>query len=305
VPGSFEPVMFAISQRAVCDIHQGSGFAPGDRPFGGALYIVGDIPAANALTAPDQLKYRVQVRQDGSPSWQTLANDFGVTLDQQSGPGTLTQVPFTQQVDAAGYYTYRDYGIGTNTWRRVAAPYTGLLAVWNTAQPMTGKWEIRVEALDPSGPTTYSAAVTDCVDGTSRQDVIVKLDEVPPVVSISIEEFSTDGGTTWHPAAECDDFARGVKIRGHYSVGDEHFSSLSLRVEPAGAANGAAVVPSSRAYPIVPTGGETGTWTLDTSAMDPCGYVVRIEAHDRTIVNASGGWHAFDTVGFCLRQPGT
>jgi hypothetical protein len=306
VPGSFRPVFFNISTVAVCDIDQGTGFAPADRPFGAALYIVGDIPAANVLVAADQLKYKIQYRQLPAGGWQTLANDFSVTVDQQFGPGTLTQVPLTQQVDGAGYYTYREYGIGTSTWRRVAAPYAGLLGVWNTADPMTGRWEIHIEALDTLTNTTYIADVTHCGDGTTRQTVIVKLDELRPTPNITITDFSTDGGVTWQPAAACDDFVKGVWIRGQYTVSDQHFGTLELRVDPVAAANGATVEPSSRTYylpDLVPTGGETGTWTLKTGPMDACGYVIRLDAYDRTIVSAGGGWHDFATVGFCLREP--
>jgi hypothetical protein len=92
-------------------------------------------------------------------------------------------------------------------------------------------------------------------------------------------------------------------VRGTYSVSDEHFGGLSMAVEPTGPANGAAVVPSSRSYPVVPTVGEAGTWTLDTSPMLPCGYVIHLSVGDRTIVSAGGGWHASATVGFCLRKP--
>jgi hypothetical protein len=51
----------------------------------------------------------------------------------------------------------------------------------------------------------------------------------------------------------------------------------------------------------VPTTGEAGTWTLDTTGMDPCGYVIRLYATDRTNVNSTGNAYdmAYD-VGFCL-----
>src|SRR5262249_34296621 len=160
-----------------------------------------------------QLKYKITYQQLPGGSWQTLGNDFDVTVDEQFGPGTLTQAPLKQQVDSAGYYTYRDYGVGTNTWRRIAAPYVGLLGVRNTAKPMAAQWKLRIEAFDPSGPTTYMAEVTHCGDGSTRQDVIVKLDEVQPTPSITITDFSTDGGVTWQPAAACDDLTKGVRIR--------------------------------------------------------------------------------------------
>ena len=60
--------------------------------------------------------------------------------------------------------------------------------------------------------------------------------------------------------------------------------------------------PSNRSYPLqVPTTGEAGNWTLDTHGIDPCGYVLRLYASDRTNVNSTG--NAFDMaydVGFCL-----
>lgn len=307
VPGDFKPVLFNVSSVAVCDIDQATGLAPGDRPFGGALYIVGAIPAADGLATPDRFKYRIFYRQAPAGGWQPLTTDFGVTVDMQIGPGNLWQLPLLQQVDAvgpyAGYFTYREYGIGTNTWRRIAAPYMGLLGVWSTAQPMSGRWEIRVEAIDTFSNVTYVAETTHCLDGTTRQNVIVKLDEYLPVPSITITDFSTDGGVNWQPAVPCDELVQGVLIRGTYSVSDDHFGVLTLAVEPVGPAGGAAPSPALRQYIPVPTTGETGTWTLDTAPMAPCGYVVRIDAYDRTIVSGGGGWHDYDSVGFCLRKP--
>ena len=306
VPGDFKPVIFNVSTVAVCDIDQATGYAPGDRPFGGALYIVGDIPGADSITTPDRFKYRLFVRE-GAGGWQPVANAFNVSVDEQSGPGTLAQVPLVQQVDPAGpytgYYTYREFGVGTGTWRRIAAPFAGLLGVWSTGQPMTGTWEIRIEAVDTTSGTTYLADTTHCPDGTTRANVIVRLDEVPPVPAITITEISTDGGATWQPAAACGEFLPGVRIRGTYSVTDEHFGSLTMTVEPAGPAMGATVSPPSRHYIPVPTGGESATWMLNTTGMLPCGYVIRLDVYDRTIVSAGGGWHDFATVGFCLKHP--
>ena len=307
-PGDFRPVLFNISTVAVCDIDPNTGLAAGERPFGGAVYIVGDIPGADSLTTPDRIKYRLSVRQLPGGGWQPVANDFAVTLDHYNA-GLLTQTPFMQQVDGAGYYTWRDFGIGTGTWRRVAAPFVGLLGQWNTGVPMMGRWEIRVEALDTLTNTPYLAETTFCPDGSTRQNAVVALDELPPVPAIAITDVSTDGGLTWQPAADCGNFAPGVWLRGTYSVSDEHFGALDLNVEPPGPAHGAkpvhgvppATTPFPRSYPAVPTAGETATWTLDTTGMDPCGYVVRIDTGDRTIVSASGGWTAAASVGFCLR----
>ena len=88
---------------------------------------------------------------------------------------------------------------------------------------------------------------------------------------------------------------------GTDSVTDEHFGSLSLSLQPSGHAHGAAVNPSSRSYPVVPTTGEFGNWTLNTAGMDACGDTIQLSSSDRTIVHCGTTWQnngAF--VGFCL-----
>ena len=82
-----------------------------------------------------------------------------------------------------------------------------------------------------------------------------------------------------------------------------------MAVEPSGPANGAVVNPSVRSFTSpatpgsVPTTGETGTWTLNTAGMLPCGYVIHLSTSDRTIVSGGGGWPGSAIVGFCLRKP--
>ena len=82
---------------------------------------------------------------------------------------------------------------------------------------------------------------------------------------------------------------------------------------PDGPANGAIAHPdlpfvvsgtsACRSFPVVSTSGEAGTWTLDTAGMEPCGYVIRLTACDRTnygsVGNALCGGH---DIGFCLEE---
>jgi len=221
-----------------------------------------------------------------------------------------------QSVDGDGFYTYREYGTPvTGGWRRVSS-LNRLLAAWNTSAPMTGLWEIRIEAKDTLTNTLYLAGTTICaVDGTTRQNVKVWLDEVAPTADVVITGFSIGPGPI-QPAGDCATFTKGVIIHGTYSVSDEHFGSLSLTIQPAGPANGATINPPSRVYgppDFVPTTGESGTWTLDTGPMDPCGYVVRLSTSDRTRVgfgNGTGGGffvgrYNEDFSGFCLEAPET
>jgi hypothetical protein len=110
------------------------------------------------------------------------------------------------------------------------------------------------------------------------------------------------------PAGDCGKFPVGTILKGTYEVHDpgvtspdQHFGELTLDVIPDGPANGAAPSPSSRSWPVVSTNGEAGTWTLDTSVMDPCGYVLRLGASDRTNVNSVGNHFGMTyDVGFCL-----
>jgi hypothetical protein len=50
------------------------------------------------------------------------------------------------------------------------------------------------------------------------------------------------------------------------------------------------------------TFGDSGTWTLDTTGVPPCGYVVVLGAYDQTIVNSGFiGNYGQASVGFCLK----
>ncbi|MGI8924550.1 MAG: hypothetical protein ACR2HJ_11040 [Fimbriimonadales bacterium] len=110
-------------------------------------------------------------------------------------------------------------------------------------------------------------------------------------------------GTGDVEVAGCATLEAGNWIHGTYSVSDEHFGSLYLDVQPQGVpgANGATPNPASKAYPIVPTLGENGTWKLVTTPMSACGYVIRLRIWDRTIVSSNGGWYCEDFEGFCLK----
>ena len=149
-----------------------------------------------------------------------------------------------------------------------------------------------------------------CGGAAPHDTVRVYLDEVAPNVELKVTGF-TRGGVFNPGGLPCGPYQVGDIIQGTYKVEDEHFGSLSLTVEPAGASHGHAVSPSSRAFLVdAPTSGATGTWTLDTGAvgglpaMEPCGYVVRLVGYDRTIVgNYYGGWSNLETLGFCLKAP--
>ena len=135
----------------------------------------------------------------------------------------------------------------------------------------------------------------------------MRLDNERPSANITIG-YQRGSDPTVHPIGagtpeKCGKFLIGDVIHGTYSVTDEHFGKLKLTVHPSGPAHGATVNPQERQYDIVPTTGESGTWMLNTSGMDPCGYIVRLWVRDRTIVDSGYiGWRNIDDVGFCLEE---
>lgn len=304
VTGDYTPYIESICSVDACTIDPTTGFAPGDRPFGGTVSIFGIIPGAPSVTTPlaNRPKYRVTVQPVLGGAPQHVTDPFGITLHQQVLPGLPQDIPFSQTVDGDDYFTYQVApnvpGVG---WRDVVP--SGLLAQWNTAGK-TGRWRISIEAKDPVTNTAYPAGGTVCPDGTVRSAVIIDLDNAAPLTGLHITGVSHGGGPVT-PAVDCASFQVGDVIHGTYFVADEHFGSLALVVEPSVHANGASVDVgggvNSRSYPTVPTTGESGTWTLNTHGMDPCGYTIQLQSNDRTIVDCDGPWrndNAF--VGFCL-----
>ncbi|HXK03042.1 MAG TPA: hypothetical protein VMS37_11620 [Verrucomicrobiae bacterium] len=307
--GEFPGYLYTVCEVNMCGINPSTGLTSLDQPFGGLLSVSGEIPAAPVVTTPGRFKYKVAYRSldpTPSPTWTYLANDFWVWVTQGAGVGIPTTSLVLQQVDAGGWYTYLEYGTPVSgNWRRVTGP-NRLLGYWYTARTQTARWEIRLEFLDTATSTSYLASPQVCPDGT-RSTVTVYLDQSEPVPYLSPNiEVSADGNPPWNPAKECDTLVKGVVLRGTYSVSDEHFRTLNLYVEPSGAAHNTPVTPSSRSYGSpdwVPTGGETGTWTLNTANMDACGYVVRLDVWDRTILNCDAdGWFNATSIGFCLKD---
>ena len=326
------PLIETVGDIATDDIDQLTGLATGSAqigafsvsqsPFGGVVTLtgrIGDPPDSfNGGAAP--FKYKIEVFGPAPfNSWQPLTNPIKVKVTewlggfpQQCSPGEFVcDVTLTPTDDGdglgPGWYTYLEDIKGPNQRFLVVDK----LASWFTNSAMEGLWRIRITAKDPSGPFVFPGI----------QTVRVRIDNTPPsgpagpaATQAQIEAnppLAITGATLNGnplPANACGKFPVGTIITGTYEVHDpgltspnQHFRSLSLDVIPDGPANGVNPVPSSRSFPIVSTNGEASTWTLNTAGMDPCGYVIRLSAGDRTNVNSAG--HAFSLhydIGFCL-----
>jgi hypothetical protein len=303
-PGTHTPFIETVGGMRVSRIDNVSGLANGaadtagftaiDSPFGGWVYIAGHIAyPTNSSAGIPALKYRVYVSDDGGATWQVRTDPFTVGLTQlQNGIWSILPDAI-QMVDADNYYTYREDLTGGGPDAQIFV--TGnILYRWYTGG-LTGTWKIRIEAKDPSviGPVFQSDVVT------------IRLDQAAPALGLDI----TSGG------GACADFTIGDLISGTYSAFDEHLYSLSLLVEPTlggvftappSVPAGPPAMPLGRTYPVPLWTGEAGNWTLDTTGMPRCGYIIRLSAGDRTIVNSGFvGWGNHTVVGLCLREEGT
>jgi len=266
-----------------------AGFTAVDSPFGGEVIISGHIaypPDISSGALP--LKYRIYASGDGGTTWQRLTNTFTIQRSQLLD-GVWSFLPgITQSVDSDDYFTYREdltYAYGNPQIFVVG----NILGRWQTGG-LNGLWKLKIEAKDPDDNIYPSETVT------------VRLDNTAPVPKIEI----TSGG------GECADFLIGDEISGNYSVSDTHFGTLRLSIQPAkgGSFTKPAPLPPGPTMPLmrtysggVPTTGESGIWKLNTSGMPRCGYVIYIEAWDRTIVNSGYiGFYSFDVKGLCLRE---
>jgi hypothetical protein len=285
------PFIEVVGSMPVPQIQAGTGLADGastlgfvanDSPFGGLVRIDGHIanpPDISQGASP--LKYRILVRAVGSPAWQSLSNAFTIFRTQLLN-GVWSFLPnIVQTVDADGYYDYQEDLAGgpLNPQRFVS---NNVLGYWQTAG-LSGLWQIRLEVKDALNNIYLSSIVS------------VFLDNEAPQIPAGAFKITSPGGN-------CADFKIGDVIEGTYQVVDAHFNALNLNVLPAMGGSFTAPVPLPRTYPTVSTNGEAGAWKLDTTGMPKCGYVVRLSATDRTIVNSAGiGFYTEAFVGLCLR----
>jgi hypothetical protein len=300
----YQPIFESVGGVPVCGIDPVTGRTPGsyDQPFGGAITITGFIPSAPDLATPEAslLRYRVQVRKQGALAWETITSSFWISIIERIGLNMPVQYPKLQEIGSDGYFTYREDMNGSGAgWRLVQ---NRVLATWITAAPLTGVYDIRLEAKDPVTGMVYAGQSLACPDGSTRTIVTIELDEVAPDCDLAITGYTHAGGPL-QVAMDCDTFRVGDVIHGSYHVIDEHAGGFTLTVEPGGPAHGAHTNPAGKTYPVIPTLGEAGAWSLDTTGMDACGYIVRIWSWDRTIVSGdSSGWKCAKSVGFCLNR---
>ncbi|HSB08840.1 MAG TPA: hypothetical protein VLM38_04975 [Blastocatellia bacterium] len=241
-------------------------------PFGGTIAVEGNYYLG--------YYYRVRVHKIGDPGLPTaLTTDFYV---ERSDIGYDHQVPIGE------WFKYLDpiqeFGRG--------------LAYWSSSGD--APWEVQLDVA--TAPNEASIV-------SSSPWYRIQLDNTgpvgPPAIFPTMDIHISAGG-------DCKDFDEGSTITGTFIANDLHFGGWSLSTEPntfTTPSNPPEVVGLSPWDPAPGPGGHA--WTLHTSpppaslkTMKPCGYVVRLDVSDRTIVHSSPFVHNWNhiEVGFCLRE---
>jgi len=206
----------------------------------------------------------VEVNNFGVPIGASTPLVTNLTLTRADG----TTFPHTAD-PVTHRFTYLPFNDNVNS----------LLAQWNSSGD--AKWKVKLSTFDPSG------------NFVSADEHLIQLDNTEPDVSINI----TTG------AGDCGKFPIGTMLAGNFVARDLYLGSYTLHVEPA--VNPAGVgVPSPNSGLVNTALSPGNSWSLNTSGMRPCGYVIRVIAIDRAIINsqAVGHWVP-DSAGFCLEKP--
>jgi hypothetical protein len=235
-----------------------------------------DNPDGNLLTADGRpCPFAGRVTVQGAP---LLGQSYKVEVTPSGGSApttvvtdlTLTRQDGTIWVHTANPITLRfdyvDFTVNINS----------LLAQWDSTGDL--KWQVKLTTYDGAGNPVGSDAH------------LIQLDNTWPEASI---EITTGTGN-------CGKFSIGTLLQGNFVARDLYLSSYSLNTYPS--VNPPGVGVPSPASGLVNTAVTPGdTWSLDTTLMAPCGYVIWVGVGDRAIVNSQslGHWNSA-SAGFCL-----
>jgi hypothetical protein len=260
----------------------------------GKIAILGGIPVtmihpATGLTTPSAVFATNNIPPDG----QGRPCPFGARVSVQGAPivgftylvevspdGAIWTPVLTDLVvtDQNGVTSTVSANAATNRFNYL--PFNqninGLLAEWNSTGD--ARWFVRLSVFNGAG----------VLQGTDTH--VIQLDNNDPEAAI---EITTGVGN-------CGKFGAGTQLVGTFVARDPYLSGYSLFVEPA--VNGPGIgIPT-------PNSGQSDTalapgdsWSLDTTGMRPCGYIIKVSVSDRAILNSqSVGHRSGDSAGFCI-----
>ncbi|MEP7118166.1 MAG: hypothetical protein ABI880_11330 [Acidobacteriota bacterium] len=229
--------------------------------------------AADDLGRPCPFGLRVSVQGLPIPGWSYVV---------EASPDNVVWTPvLTDLLVVDGIGNTATHKANNLTKRFDYLPFTfnvnNLLAEWDTAGDAL--WYVRLSVFDGGGVLQGSPDVHR-----------IQLDNTGPEAAIEI----TSG------PGNCGKFPPDSVLTGTFVARDTYLASYSLGVDPNVNDPGeAAVAPGSGFVNTAPSPGDA--WTLDTTGMRACGYVVRVTVADRAILNSARNGHSSsDSAGFCL-----
>ncbi len=241
-------------------------------PFGGRIVVEG-----NYLISP-YLYYRIKVRKQTDP------------------PGMFTTVVQPFDVERADIGFDHQTKVNNEGWFKFLDPtqeFDRILGLWDTAGD--DLWEMQLDVA----PTASE------FDPQLKSSIwyAIQLDNTAPEADIHI----TAGG-------DCKTYQQTNTIDGYFIASDINFGSWNLSTLPSVLfgviSNTPTVGGLANTDQAPPPSGHP--WSLDTAydaahnpnLMPACGYVIRLNVYDRSIVNSlpfSHNWKPAE-VGFCLRE---
>ncbi|HEV8284485.1 MAG TPA: hypothetical protein VGQ09_09250 [Chitinophagaceae bacterium] len=279
-PGKTTVILEKVGGMVVDDINNATGLATTnlagslggalDSPFYGTIELIGHI----FFPSPG-MSYRFLVTKPGGV--EMPLTDTQIITTYTMGAPSSVDTTFNPVPD--GWIPYLE------------TPFTNIVAglLGRYGAFTEGKHTIRIQAKD----------IFNNIYDDPNGSITILVDAAAPDVHIHIDPAI--GG-------DCADFTKGTDITGTYSMLDAHAGSFAISVTP----NKGAIVDvdgtgtSSLSYPggTLPNGGKSGTFIIHTAGVPKCGYNVRIDAWDRTIVSSHTiGLYNNDIQGFCLREP--
>lgn len=284
------PVLSAVGDVPTAQI-DGSGFATGSAmhsglalnhsPFGGRITLAGHISNPSST-----LRYRIMRKPHLAPdsAYVPVTNEpvgLGLWLNTFDLTG-WHQTFITVHADAQGYYAYQDFSANHSI-------EGSLMGEWFSNTTDDGAaFDLRIDLSTDGNPA----------HDIHSNPVTVSIDNRGPDAELSLDAVES---------GSCADFDKGAVVTGKFKATDAHFGAFSFIIRPPAQAHGTLPLPASGVYPtIADPGVATGTFSLDTATLDPCGYALTLQVHDRTNVNSGGSYHYNEaSVGFCVREKKT
>jgi len=247
-----------------------------DSPFGGTVEILGLMPSCEECK-----RFKVEYGEWSGPT---------------TPPGPASFKPLT---DSFKEWTF----IWPSLWVRVDRIPTseGWLDIICDSDPVMGGLYYPWNTGDKNGKYSLRLTVED-VGGTEHvsSPVVVVIDNIHPNATLSL--LSTPN---------CGDIKIGDTVTGKITATDDHFYSYKLSYRCGLHPPCPGSILPVRKYANVSDQGDAGlTFTWNTTDLPPCGYEIRLEVWDRTIVNNGRGWaepgyahRSVDYDFFCLEAP--